>query len=411
MGTLKTKVKGVSIVLGVIFLSAFIGCQTEELNQDKLQPNISESVDGDLVTLEWRGGQIQAIKEGDLYLIDDIIIDGVEINTVDGAQTGLSSVGVINSAAAIDRLWPNNIVYYVLGSASNSGNRITNAIEHWEENTNLSFIERTNETNYVEFTSSNRCATTVGMLGGRQLLNLNTNCNQGTVIHEIGHTIGFWHEQTRSDRDDFITINFDNINDGAEVNFTKWEDNDNRESADLTRDFDFDSRMLYDPFNFSSNGEPTITRKNGSTYEINDSVLSKGDIEGANELYPATEITIRASNGKYVSSRGGTSPMIANRDSPRARERFIINFIDNDTFVLKSSNGKYMSSEGGSKSMNANRATPARWEIFTLERISGNRYAIKASNGKYVSGENGREPLIANRDRAAAWEIFEIDGL
>ena len=60
------------------------------------------------------------------------------------------------------------------------------------------------------------------MIGGAQTLSLDpscfrctaTGCVSGTVIHEFLHALGFHHEQSRTDRDDYVTINWDNIQPG-----------------------------------------------------------------------------------------------------------------------------------------------------------------------------------------------------
>ena len=47
---------------------------------------------------------------------------------------------------------------------------------------------------------------------GPQAISIGKNCDKfGIVVHELGHVVGFWHEHTRPDRDDWVTIFRDNI--------------------------------------------------------------------------------------------------------------------------------------------------------------------------------------------------------
>ncbi|MGY0041084.1 M12 family metallopeptidase [Pedobacter sp. NJ-S-72] len=80
---------------------------------------------------------------------------------------------------------------------------VSGAIKHWEDNTNLYFVKRKKEKNYVRFRSGDGCSSNVSMSGGRQYVTLG-NCSLGKTIHEIGHAIGPCHEQTRTDRDQSI---------------------------------------------------------------------------------------------------------------------------------------------------------------------------------------------------------------
>jgi hypothetical protein len=96
------------------------------------------------------------------------------------------------------------------------------------------------------------------------IINLGSGCQtRGIAIHEIGHTVGFWHEQSRPDRDSFVDINWDNIKDGKSHNF--WR----RSAADvnsLGSGYDYGSIMHYGRTAFSSNGQNTIDVNNNNAF-------------------------------------------------------------------------------------------------------------------------------------------------
>jgi hypothetical protein len=144
-------------------------------------------------------------------------------------------------------------------------------------------VQRTNQTAYVIFRVGSGCSSNIGRTGRVQYINLASGCSTGNTIHEIGHALGLFHEQTRNDRDSFLTINFNNIQSGYENNFAKYS------ALGYTgTDFgplDFGSIMMYGSLSFSSNGLPTIVKTDGTTFNIQRNGLSEGDRIGIDAMY------------------------------------------------------------------------------------------------------------------------------
>lgn len=107
--------------------------------------------------------------------------------------------------------------------ASNQQTNIKDAMKQISAVTCVTFKQQTDETDYVYFNyGGDGCDSAVGRQGDEQILNLAPgepgylDCAEtvDVVEHEILHALGFYHEMSRPDRDDYVTIITDNIKDG-----------------------------------------------------------------------------------------------------------------------------------------------------------------------------------------------------
>ena len=181
--------------------------------------------------------------------------------------------------------WPGKIVYYVIDPSLPNPSRVYDAMAHWEANTPIRFVARTTQRGYVLFRNGSGCSANVGYSGGLQYVNLGGGCSTGSTIHEIGHTVGLWHEHSRVDRANHITVNYSNIAPGYEYAFDTYTAQ-GFDGFDYGGTLDLSSIMMYGPYDFSKNGLPTITRNDGSLYTVQRNGLSPLDIATVQAMYP-----------------------------------------------------------------------------------------------------------------------------
>ncbi|RWS10323.1 Astacin-like metalloprotease toxin [Dinothrombium tinctorium] len=198
--------------------------------------------------------------------------------------------GTSRNAIANNRnLWPNGVVPYEIDPQYPHGRRlIDEAIAHIERQTCVKFVPRKDEKNYVFIFSGSGCYSHVGRIGGEQRLSLHPGCqNIGTVLHELLHAIGFYHAHNRSDRDKYLKIHWDNIQQSQRHNFRQLSSSENK--LFFPNNFDYNSIMLYGPTAFSKDGY-SITmsaKEQGARFVAvrQKHQLSREDVLAINYLY------------------------------------------------------------------------------------------------------------------------------
>ncbi|KAJ0181120.1 hypothetical protein K1T71_003205 [Dendrolimus kikuchii] len=191
--------------------------------------------------------------------------------------------------------WPNRtIVYHIIEEDFDEDQLklIENGMTDIANRSCLKFRQKEGEEHSVIIQgSANGCFSNVGLSSPddeddgdvSQVLNLAKGCfRHGTVVHEMLHTIGFYHMQSTYDRDDFVEIVWENIKSGLEHNFAKYN---NDTVTDFGVPYDYSSVMHYPETAFSKNGNRTIIPlKENVTIGQRDG-LSESDIIKLNKMY------------------------------------------------------------------------------------------------------------------------------
>jgi hypothetical protein len=165
----------------------------------------------------------------------------------------------LNAVTDPDLYWPNGIIYYTILTNGYTSDEvllieagIADLVELTKVNgqTCVQILPRQSEPDFVFVENYSGCSSYMGRMGGAQRISLVNSCvtRHGTIMHEFLHAFGFYHEQSRYDRDDWITINWDNIQPGTLSNFAKAD------PADINllgTAYDYGSVMHYGAYAFA----------------------------------------------------------------------------------------------------------------------------------------------------------------
>lgn len=185
-------------------------------------------------------------------------------------------------------LWPNGVIPFELDpSVEHLADAIWMVMQQFHQRTCVRFVPRqNNEADYLRLEARFGCFSYIGRAGGEQIISLGSGCeHKGIIAHELLHAIGFYHQQNRSDRDDYLEILWENIASEKEKDFIKLSPHENL----LLNEFDYNSIMLYGPRTFGKTlNKVTMKpkREGVSMLEIMDKQgLSALDYDSVKKLY------------------------------------------------------------------------------------------------------------------------------
>ena len=228
--------------------------------------------------------------QGDMMMTEAEIAEGYGADVAAQARKNgetvqaLDDSRVLGAARAGRRKWPANTIYYQFDSDYPESRKTTirRALRDYASLTNIVVVESTGSGNYALIVDGGGCSSYVGMIGGAQRMTLAAGCmSKGTILHEFMHALGFGHEHTAPDRDNFVTVNLANVQSGRENNFNKITG-----SLAVSNSYDYSSVMHYSEYAFAiSRSRKTIDCRGNACGQRGG--FSAKDRDDINRLYPS----------------------------------------------------------------------------------------------------------------------------
>ncbi|XP_046700572.1 hatching enzyme 1.2 [Silurus meridionalis] len=277
------------------------------------------SIGSEFRNLRYRNSYADYLQQNERTAMDTImdINNDEAVDAVDGVKLREGDIAVSSrserSCFARSCLWSKSVdghiyIAYTLSPEYNEVDRraIKHGMDQIERDTCVRFVPRTHQRDFLDIQSKTGCWSYLGSSGGRQILSLQSpECvSSGVVSHQLMHALGFVHEQSRADRDKYVTIMWSKI--WKAENLTKLKvDPDftlNSTCCCMRRDrvrnfekfkmnnmdmpYDYGSIMHFGKFAYSEDGDPTIVPKRSWNIKLGQRFgPSELDIMKINKLY------------------------------------------------------------------------------------------------------------------------------
>lgn len=279
------------IIILLIFLTSAIACK--DLEKYEPQKNDSEEKTTELHRQNYvtRSGITLGKIDTNYIFQGDMILSKKQVAALDNVEVTRGAINTIPK-----RFWPCIIPYeYEHGFDPTN---VLKAMDTLSRYVGITFVheEGTNKAHiYFIYSPDNVNYGTYGRENIRNVIHLSKHHSYLTAIHEICHTLGMYHEQCRSDRDNYVDILWNNIDPNFAYAFDKYIDR-GQMGVDAGT-FDYESIMIYNSYNFGldidGKKQPTMLKKDGSLI-YSATKLSQGDINSLRQIYgpPYTRLIV-----------------------------------------------------------------------------------------------------------------------
>jgi len=223
-------------------------------------------------------GNTTYVKEvnGEYFYGEDMGISQRQFNLLKKMANGSSTSERSTIISDFTKRWTNGVWYYTIQSSRTA--EILQAMSWISAACNVQFVSRSNQVNYVniadETSGSTSSSNHLGMESGTKTIKIHPSQGVGTIVHEIMHSLGFFHEQCRPDRDNYIDVFWQYIPNDPQ---TQYQYQISAGSQGIGA-FDYNSIMLY-----PSGG--VMQTKSGGTWGAQRDSISGGDRLGLGTLY------------------------------------------------------------------------------------------------------------------------------